>query len=148
MDDGRERLIAHVSVIRRQPTWRIIVLVNIIIVGLLLMTYLAFLIWIYDNIHVRHGLATVFDGACSQASKTGAYAHFTTCAFAVLLFTAGSHGVQLLLSPTRDEVENAHSRNRWLHIGVGGLRNMRWISKRRLIKAILLATTSLSLPFL
>lgn len=45
MDDGRERLIAHVLVTRGQPTWRIIVLANIIFVGLSLITYLAFLIW-------------------------------------------------------------------------------------------------------
>ncbi|KAG9526953.1 hypothetical protein KCV07_g301, partial [Aureobasidium melanogenum] len=148
MDDGRERLITHSSVIRRHPTWRTIVIINTTFAGLLLVTYLAFLIWIHDNLHVRHGVVQVFSGTCPQASKTGAYASFATCTFAVLLFAAGSHGVQLLLSPARNEVENAHSRDRWVHIGVGGLRNVRWISKRRLVQAILLVTTSILLPYL
>lgn len=148
MDDGHERLITRVPVTRKHPTWRIIIIVNIIFASLLLVTYLAFLIWMYNNLHLRHGLAKVFSGACSQASRTGAYAHFATCAFAVLLFAAGSHGVQILLSPTRDEVENARSRDRWVHIGIGGLRNMKWISKRRLCRAILLAATSILIPSL
>lgn len=148
MDDGRERLISHASVTHKHPTWRIVVIVNTIFTGLLLVTYLAFLIWTYDNLQLMNGMAKLFSGTCSQTSRTKSYADFATCAFAVLPFVAGSHGVQLLLSPTRNEVENAHSRDRWVHIGVGGLRNMKWISKRRLVRAILLAATSILLPFL
>lgn len=148
MDDDRERLINHVSVTHRRPTWRIIVIVNTIFAGLSLIIYLAFLIWVHNNLHLIDGVANLFSGTCYQASRTEAYADFATCAFAVLLFAAGSHGVQLLLSPTRDEVENAHSRGRWVHIGIGGPRNMKWVSKRRLLQAVLLAATSTLLPLL
>lgn len=148
MDDGRERLINHVSGTHRHPTWRVIVVINTIFAGLSLVTYLAFLMWIHNNLHLISGVAKLFSGTCYQAPKTAAYAEFATCAFSVLLFAAGSHGVQLLLSPTRDEVENAHSRDRWVHVGIGGLRNMKWVSKRRLVRAILLAATSILLPFL
>ncbi|CAD0106953.1 unnamed protein product, partial [Aureobasidium uvarum] len=148
MDDGRERLINHASATRRRPTWHIIVVINTIFASLLLIVYLAFLIWIYNNLHVEHGVAEVFSGSCFRASQTAASAHFATSAFAVLLFAAGSHAVQLMLSPTRSEVENAHARDRWVHIGVGGLRNTRWIPKRRLIRAILLTAASVLLPIL
>ncbi|KAI4719237.1 hypothetical protein E4T48_04552 [Aureobasidium sp. EXF-10727] len=148
MDDGRERLINHASATRRRPTWLIIVMINTTFASLLLIVYLAFLIWIYNNLHIRHGVAEVFSGSCPRASQVAAFAYFATSGFAVLLFAAGSHAVQLLLSPTRNEVENAHARDRWVHIGVGGVRNIRWIPKRRLIRAILLTATSVLLPFL
>jgi hypothetical protein len=148
MDNGRERLIDHGQAPRRRSVWRITVVFNTIFVCLTLIVYLAFLTWIYTNLQVRHGIAEVFSGACLQASRTVAYAHFATNAFAVLVFAAGTHAVQLLLSPTRAEVEYTHARERWLHIGVGGLRNMKWIHRRRLIKAIVLLMTLVLLPFL
>jgi hypothetical protein len=148
MDDGRERLIDHGQAPRRRSTWRIVVIINTIFVSLVLLVYVAFLVWIYVNLQIRNGVAEVFSGVFPEASRVVTYAHFVTSAFAVLLFAVGTHAAQLLLSPTRAEVENAHARDRWLHIGVGGLRNMKWIHKRRLIRAVLLLMTSVLLPFL
>ncbi|KAI4733855.1 hypothetical protein E4T50_15589 [Aureobasidium sp. EXF-12298] len=148
MDNGREGLITHGFAPRRHPTWRIVVIINTILVSLVLIVYVSFLIWIYTNLEVRAGVAELFKGSCLETSKVTTYARLATCAFAVLLFAVGTHAVQLLLSPTRAEVENAHARDRWLHIGVGGLRNMKWIHKRRLIRAVVLLTTSVLLPLL
>jgi magnesium-transporting ATPase (P-type) len=148
MDNGREGLITHGPASRRHPTWRMVVIINTAFVCLVLITYLSFLVWIYTNLLVTNGVAEVFSGSCLETSKVATYARLTTCAFAVLLLTVGTHAVQLLLSPTRAEVENVHARDRWLHIGVGGLRNMRWIHKRRLIRAVVLLMTSVLLPFL
>ena len=148
MENGYERLINHGPTPRRHPTWRLVVIINTIFVGLVLLVYIVFLVWIYTSLQVRHGVAEVFSGTCSQSSRAAAYAHFATNALAVLLFAVGTHASQILLSPTRAEVENAHARDRWLHIGVGGLRNMKWIHKRRLIKAVVLLATSILLPLL
>lgn len=148
MENGHERLITHGLASRRHPTWRIVVISNTILVSAVLLVYVTFLVWIYTNLQVRHGVAEIFSGIYPQASKVAAYAHFVTSAFAVLLFAVGTHASQILLSPTRAEIGNAHARDRWLHIGVGGLRNLKWIHKRRLIKAVLLLTTSILLPFL
>jgi hypothetical protein len=123
MDTSREGLITHGSAPRRHPTWRIVVIINTI-------------------------LAELFGGSCVEASRVATYSHLAINASAVLLFAGGTHAVQLLLSPTRAEVENAHARDRWLHIGVGGLRNMKWIHKRRLMRAVVLLTTLVLLPFL
>ncbi|THX60930.1 hypothetical protein D6D06_00932 [Aureobasidium pullulans] len=148
MDDGHERLISSGSGPRRHPTWRTVLIINTTFASFTLIAYIAFLIWIHSNTHVAHGVAEVFSGICSEASRTVAYAHLLFNAFAVLLFAVGTHGVQVLLSPTRAEVDTAHARERWLHIGVGGFRNMRWIHKRRLIRAVLLGLASIMLPFL
>jgi hypothetical protein len=148
MDNGRERLIDHGHTPRRRPTWRIVVIINTIFVSAVLLVYIAFLVWIYTNLQIENGVAEVFSGNCPEASRVATYSHFVTSAFAVLLFAVGTHAAQLLLSPTRAEVENAHARDRWLHIGVGGLRNMKWIHKRRLIRAVVLLMTSVLLPFL
>jgi hypothetical protein len=148
MDTGREGLITHGSAPRRHPIWRIVVIINTILASLILIVYVSFLIWIYTHLEVGAGVAEVFSGSCLEASRVATYARLTTCAFAVLLFAVGTHAFQLLLSPTRAEVESAHARDRWLHIGVGGLRNMKWIHKRRLVRAVVLLTTSVLLPFL
>ncbi|THV74957.1 hypothetical protein D6D28_02178 [Aureobasidium pullulans] len=148
MDDGHERLISSGSGPRRHPTWRTVLIINTTFASFTLIAYIAFLIWIHSNTHVAHGVAEVFSGLCSEVSRAVAYAHLLVNAFAVLLFAVGTHGVQVLLSPTRAEVDTAHARERWLHIGVGGFRNMRWIHKRRLIRAVLLGLASIMLPFL
>jgi hypothetical protein len=148
MDNGRERLIDHGQAPPKHPTWRIIVVLNTISVCLALVVYLAFLTWIFTHLQVRYGVAEVFSGSCLQASRVVTYAQIATNAFAILLFAVGTHATQLLLSPTRTEVEYAHARDRWLHIGVGGLRNMKWVHKRRLMKAVVLLMTSGMLPFL
>lgn len=148
MENGHERLINHGSTTRRHPTWRLVVIINITFVGLVLLVYIVFLTWIYTNLQVKHGVAEVFSGTCPQSSRAAVYAQFATNTFAVLLFAVGTHASQILLSPTRAEAENAHARDRWLHIGVGGLRNMKWIHKRRLIKAVVLLATSILLPLL
>jgi len=148
MENDHERLINHGPTPRRHPTWRLVVIINTIFVGLVLLVYIVFLMWIYTNLQVRNGVAEVFSGTCPRGSRAAAYAHFATNAFAVLLFAVGTHAVQILLSPTRAEAENAHARDRWLHVGVGGLRNMKWIHRRRLIKAVVLLATSILLPLL
>jgi len=148
METGHQRLINHGPTTRRHPTWRLVVIINITFVGLVLLVHIAFLIWIYTNLQIRHGVAEISSGTCPHTSRVAAYAHFATNAFAVLLFAVGTHASQILLSPTRSEVENAHARDRWLHIGVGGLRNMKWIHKRRLIKAVVLLAASILLSLL
>ena len=50
---------------------------------------------------------------------------------AIILIAGANYVVQILNSPTRAEVDNAHSTFKWLDIGIPSLRNMSLISSTR-----------------
>lgn len=56
--------------------------------------------------------------------------------------------MQLLVSPTRREVNKAHNKGRWLDIGVPSIRNLRSISPIRVVIWVVLGLSSLPLHFL
>ena len=56
--------------------------------------------------------------------------------------------MQCLSSPTRSEIDKAHSQGIWLDIGVPSVRNLRRLSKPRVILWWLLATSSIPLHLL
>ena len=53
--------------------------------------------------------------------------------------------MQCLSSPTREEVDKAHNLGQWLDIGIPSIRNLRRISRRRLVLWWLLAGSSIPL---
>ncbi|KAI5204869.1 hypothetical protein E4T39_03322 [Aureobasidium subglaciale] len=148
MDDGREQLISQRPTSRRHPSWRLIVIINTISVSLVLVTHVAFLVWINSNMRIRDGAAELTSSSCSQVPRRAAYARFGASGFAVLEYSAGAHAIQSLLSPTRGEIDNGHGRDQWLHVGVGGLRNLKWIHKRRLTLATAMTAVCVLLPLL
>lgn len=56
--------------------------------------------------------------------------------------------MQLLVSPTRREVDQAHSNKSWVDIGVPSVRNLRFISFKRVVLWSLLALSSIPLHLL
>ena len=53
--------------------------------------------------------------------------------------------MQRLSAPTRDEVDNAHRRHKWVDIGVPSFRNLFFISRWRTLGWLVLAASSLPL---
>ena len=53
--------------------------------------------------------------------------------------------MQILSSPTRKEVDRAHSKKQWLDIGIPSTRNLRAISGKRILMWIALAFSSIPL---
>ena len=56
--------------------------------------------------------------------------------------------MQLLLAPTRTQIDNAHKNRRWLDIGIPSVHNFRYISVWHKVTWLLLALSSLPLHFL
>jgi hypothetical protein len=54
----------------------------------------------------------------------------------VVLLAGANYAFQLLSSPTRDEVNKAHEKKKWLDIGVPSFRNLGHIAKSRSILAV------------
>jgi len=65
-----------------------------------------------------------------------------------LLLGASNFAMQVLAAPTREEVDRAHSKGKWLDIGVPSLHNVRYISKTRRNIYLLLCLSSIPLHLL
>jgi hypothetical protein len=53
--------------------------------------------------------------------------------------------MQLLCSPTRQDIDRAHANRIWLDIGIQSIRNLRRISKFRMTLWVMFAATSIPL---
>lgn len=148
VDSDREDLLPRSPSRRNRSTWRTILTTNLTITIIILLAYTGFLIWIYNNRPITNGVTSIYSGSCSKTSRVATYAQLVANAFAVILFATGMYGARILLSPTREETDDAHLHDSWIHVGVAGLRNMRWIHKRRMLTSLALGTATILSPFL
>lgn len=74
---------------------------------------------------------TIFEGKCGRARAIDLGLHAMINVFALFFIAGGNYGAQVLASPTRTEVATAHSKQRWLDIGIPSMRNLKGISKGR-----------------
>jgi hypothetical protein len=70
----------------------------------------------------------IFSGDCLTARRINLGLHVVVNVFAVVLLAGANYIFQILMSPTREEVSEAHDRRRWLDIGVPSIRNFVHVS--------------------
>jgi hypothetical protein len=83
------------------------------------------------------GLYTVFDGSCTAASQIDWGLRALISILAIGLLGSGNYAFQVLSSPTRHEIAVAHSRRKWLDIGIPSIRNFLYISNARVLWSLL-----------
>ena len=91
---------------------------------------------------------TVYQGQCSTARQWNTGIHFMINALSTLLLGASNYCMQSLGSPSREDIDRAHSRKVWLDIGIPSIRNLRTLGRRQVILWSLLALTSLPIHLL
>ena len=74
--------------------------------------------------------------------------HLAINVLSTLLLGASNYCMQCLTSPTREEVDRAHSRHIWLDIGIPSVRNLRRVSWYKIILWWLLAISGIPLHLL
>lgn len=84
----------------------------------------------------------LFLGSCTTAARLNTGLHVAINALSTLLLSASNMFMQLLLAPTRAEVNAMHRRQRWADIGTYNLRNLRCVGARNRILWFLLALSS------
>ncbi|KIW88601.1 uncharacterized protein Z519_10647 [Cladophialophora bantiana CBS 173.52] len=82
---------------------------------------------------------------CSGIQDLNKWALLLINLLSTILLSGGNHCMQSLSVPTRSDINSAHSSGRWLDIGVLSIRNLRWISRKRLLLWLLLGLSSLPL---
>lgn len=99
-------------------------------------------IWAQKRFGISSGNVTLQRDKCSTAKRLHLWLHLVINVLSTLVFMGSNTFIQAFISPTRREIDAAHCRRRWLHIGVLSFRNLRGIAKRRAFICLLLALTS------
>lgn len=128
--------------------YRFVILCCALITTVVMIINLTFTIWAVQKFGAPNGLVTLQDGSCKETSTRTTWLHLAINVLSTLLLGASNYAMQCLSSPTRGDVNKAHSRNIWLDIGVPSFRNLRWVSRLRIILWCLLAVSSVPLHFL
>lgn len=105
-------------------------------------------IWASARYGVKGGLGTIQSGACSKTKDLATWLHLAINVLSTLLLGASNYAMQCLSAPTREEVDKAHCRKAWMDIGVPSMRNLRRISRSRLVMWWLIAASSIPLHLL
>ncbi|KAF9728855.1 hypothetical protein PMIN06_002451 [Paraphaeosphaeria minitans] len=97
---------------------------------------------------VNHKDGVLFDGNCDHARKLNSGLHLLINVLSTILLSSSNYCMQCISAPTRKEVDDAHSKGKWLDIGVQSVHNLRNICKndwRRAMVWFLLGFSSLPL---
>ena len=105
-------------------------------------------IWGATKFNVSGGLGTIQEGSCAASQSLGMWLHLGINVLSTLLLGASNYTMQCLSSPTRKDIDRAHSKNIWLDIGVPSLRNLKQISRFRVMLWWMLAVTTIPLHLL
>lgn len=109
---------------------------------------IAALIWatvVHDS---RGPIAPLYKGSCSTVSQMSLWMHLLINILSTLLLSGSNYTMQVLVCPTRTEVDKAHANASWLDIGIPSLRNLRAISRVRIVMWGIIGLSSFPLHLL
>lgn len=109
-----------------------------------LIVNIVIIIWM-ETYPKMDGMPIIYRGTCEDAEFKNSAIHFAVNALSTAVLAASNYCMQLLSSPNRNHIDQAHSRGHWLDIGISSLRNLRFLNTKRRVLWILLAISSL--PF-
>ncbi|KAK1976579.1 hypothetical protein LZ30DRAFT_603189 [Colletotrichum cereale] len=129
---------------RMKSGWRAGVALNIVIGFLILIVAIVCLVLALVVVGMIRGESRLFKGDCAAARdlKIGVFVAINV--IAIVLLSAANYVFQVLSSPTRIEVDVAHSEKRWLDIGIPSFRNLHFVSKPRVIMAVIIMLAAVS----
>ncbi|KAJ5518058.1 hypothetical protein N7453_000480 [Penicillium expansum] len=101
-------------------------------------------VWVYFPPDSR-GIGTLRMSDCSEISSINSGIHVILNVLSSMFLGAGSYCMQILVAPSRREMDGAHARGVSLDIGVQSLRNLRWIKRRKIFHWLGLGILSICL---
>lgn len=91
------------------------------------------------------GIGVVMEGQCSRVKTASLWVHVAINILSTTLLSASNYCMQVLTSPSREEVDRAHREGKWLDIGVQSIRNLFMIRSKRMWLWLVLALSSVPL---
>lgn len=102
----------------------------------------------WSGYKITDGAATLYEGDCTVAKRADSGLHVLINVLGTLLLGASNLVLQLIVAPTRQEVDKAHAKGVWLNIGVPSFHNLRHLSKTSLVLWFFLTISSIPIHFL
>lgn len=133
--------------------WRGGLVVCIALTASVLSINIGFLIWAVlpsssVQLDRKSGLGVLYRGDSDTMDELSRVIHLIINILGTLLLGASNYSLQIMLAPTRAEVDNAHRKRDWVDVGAQSLRNLRFIGKSRALVCAALAVSSLPLHLL
>lgn len=94
---------------------------------------------------IKDGYGTLKEGPCGSIESLSSWLHFAINVLSTLLLTGSNAFMAAFCCPSREEVDKAHQRGKFLHVAVLNLGNLRRIAFRKGVVVVLLAISSI--PF-
>ena len=105
---------------------------------------IALLGWSYGHEWSDTGNLLLFRGDCNEMKKIDTMSHFAINLLSTLLLGASNYAMQVLVAPTRENIDEAHPQGRILDIGISGFGNWRYMGWKR--RALWIALTLSTIP--
>ena len=100
------------------------------------------------NSGYQGGISDLIIGPATTVSRSSTAAHLLINVFSTILLGASNYTMQVLSSPTRKDLDIAHSTGKWLDVGILSIRNLWNIPRGRAALWFLLAASSIPLHLL
>ncbi|KAK3680896.1 hypothetical protein B0T22DRAFT_445900 [Podospora appendiculata] len=88
------------------------------------------------------GVGLIYQGECATVKTLDQWIHLVINLLGTAILSASNYCMQLQVSPTRADVDQAHAHGKWLNIGVPSLRNLAYTSNWRRLSWLLLGFSS------
>ncbi|KAE8356321.1 hypothetical protein BDV28DRAFT_165265 [Aspergillus coremiiformis] len=129
--------------------WRFGATASCILVGICLALNVAATIYIRVTYPPNsENLGIMQESSCKHIRSVDSKLHYALNVIASVLVGASNYNMQCLTAPTRDEVDRAHAKRRWLDIGVHSIRNLAFIGPVKVMLWLALLLSSLPLHLL
>ena len=132
---------------RHLSGWRTGALTSCVTALIVLLINISVTLWATSSYSTVDRIATLFHGSCEHAKSINMWLQLAINILSTLLLGASNYCMQCLSSPTRDEVDKAHSKRSFLHIGVPSGRNLMGIGWKRKMLWLSLGLSALPLHF-
>ncbi|KIV94260.1 hypothetical protein PV10_02043 [Exophiala mesophila] len=93
-------------------------------------------------------LIEMFHGDCGRTSTINTWSHLAINVVSTGLLAGSNFCMQCLVAPSRNDIDRAHAKAKWLDIGMPSVRNLRHVSMLRCCLWVLLSLSSLPLHLL
>ena len=133
---------------RALAAWRFTVASGALAGVVILLVNIITLAVMYSKHDAVNRSITFFTGSCQKANNISIGAHVVINILSTILLAYSNFSMQCLGSPTRSEVDRAHSKKYWLSVGTPTIRNLFFISKTKAWLWIFLALSSFPLHWM
>ncbi|KAF4628620.1 hypothetical protein G7Y89_g9538 [Cudoniella acicularis] len=109
---------------------------------IVLIVNLAWLFYAKSKYGIVDGFGTIQSGECSKVKGLSTWYHLLINILSTLLLTGSNAFMAAYSCPSREEVDRAHQRGRFLHVGSLSFGNLKGVAKRRGLVVLALAISS------